>query len=213
MVGANRFQNELFVANLKKIQGCQCTFVLATSLSDVPSVHWKGFEAKSLVYLDCYDKTCNELQAMLRYAGQMIPPDNLLALFNLPVNTGFEQPALSYGIRGVFYPDSTLVDFCRGAQTILKGEVWLPRKVMSEILLRSGPPTVQSQAQPEQNPATLSPREKEVLTVLDTGATNKTIAAELCISVHTVRTHLYHIYKKIKVSNRSQAVLWAEKNL
>jgi DNA-binding CsgD family transcriptional regulator len=45
------------------------------------------------------------------------------------------------------------------------------------------------------------------------GATNEEIGDKLCISPHTVKTHLYNIFKKINVPNRIQATLWAAKNL
>jgi LuxR family transcriptional regulator of csgAB operon len=59
----------------------------------------------------------------------------------------------------------------------------------------------------------LTPREMEILGVLASGAKNEEIADKLFISPHTVKTHLYAIYRKINVSNRLQAVLWASKNL
>ena len=61
--------------------------------------------------------------------------------------------------------------------------------------------------------ATLTSREIEVLSVLVSGAKNEEIAEKLFISPHTVKSHLYAIYKKIDVSNRLQAVLWASENL
>ena len=63
------------------------------------------------------------------------------------------------------------------------------------------------------NEAILTRREMEILDVLASGAKNEEIANKLFISPHTVRTHLYTIYRKIQVSNRLQAVLWASKNL
>jgi DNA-binding NarL/FixJ family response regulator len=55
----------------------------------------------------------------------------------------------------------------------------------------------------------LTSREREILCRLACGAKNKEIAADLCISLHTVKTHIYKIYKKINVSDRLQAALWA----
>ena len=68
---------------------------------------------------------------------------------------------------------------------------------------------------PEQlkNHDILTAREIEILNLIATGAKNTDIASNLCLSVHTIKTHIYHIYKKIDVSNRMQAVNWASNNL
>ncbi|WP_115685641.1 response regulator [Corynebacterium senegalense] len=52
----------------------------------------------------------------------------------------------------------------------------------------------------------LSAREIEILQALQTGASNREIAARLFISEATVKTHLIHIYTKLGVDNRTAAV-------
>ncbi|MCL6638256.1 MAG: response regulator transcription factor [Firmicutes bacterium] len=53
----------------------------------------------------------------------------------------------------------------------------------------------------------LTPRENEVLGHLAQGLTNSEISARTHLSVETVRTHLRHIYRKLGVVNRTQAIL------
>ena len=52
----------------------------------------------------------------------------------------------------------------------------------------------------------LSNREKQILEHLSKGMMYKEIAAELFISPETVRKHVYHIYEKLHVTNRVEAV-------
>lgn len=211
LIGANRFQNDLFVANLQGILGCRSTFVVATSLSDVPAEIWNSPEKPVLVYLDCFGMAGDELEAMLASTCQAAPANSFMALYNLDEQAGFEKTALNYGIRGFFYPNDTPDDFCRGTRGILSGQVWLSREKASALLLASPTPRPRFQALP--NGADLSAREKEVLALLATGASNEAIATALFISKHTVRTHLYNIYRKIKVNNRMQATLWVKIHL
>jgi len=57
----------------------------------------------------------------------------------------------------------------------------------------------------------ISPREREVLALLLDGLPNKLIAQRLGISEKTVKTHLTNVFRQIGVTDRVQAVLWAER--
>ena len=55
----------------------------------------------------------------------------------------------------------------------------------------------------------LTEREVEVLRLIVAGLTNREIAEALVVSVGTVKTHINHIYQKLDVHNRTQAVALA----
>ena len=57
---------------------------------------------------------------------------------------------------------------------------------------------------PEQE--SLTQREKEILSLVAQGLSNREIADELCVSRYTVESHIKHIYRKLSVSKRTKAV-------
>jgi DNA-binding NarL/FixJ family response regulator len=63
----------------------------------------------------------------------------------------------------------------------------------------------------EQPSTPLSEREREVLSLIASGATNREIAERLFLSPHTVKEHTSSLYKKLKVRNRAEAVQRAER--
>lgn len=56
---------------------------------------------------------------------------------------------------------------------------------------------------------TLTAREREVLTLIASGASNRLIAQQLGVSERTARTHMSNILAKLQLSSRTQAALWA----
>jgi DNA-binding NarL/FixJ family response regulator len=70
----------------------------------------------------------------------------------------------------------------------------LPRSAAAGGLLTSG----------IQGAELLTPREAEVLELLQDGATNAAIAHELSVGIETVRTHARHIYRKLGIGSRRE---------
>ena len=97
----------------------------------------------------------------------------------------------------------------KGLRSLIKGEIWVSREILVDVALQSGPKMERA----VHEKADLSHREAEILALLSIGSSNDDIADKLFISPNTVKTHLYRIFRKIKVPNRFQAALWAAKNL
>ncbi|MFZ5723504.1 MAG: LuxR C-terminal-related transcriptional regulator [Pseudomonadota bacterium] len=132
-----------------------------------------------------------------------------IAFFNLDGSEDVEALAAHPAMNGAFPRDCPQDQLMKGVQAILNGEVWLPRKILERYMAKSRIYKRPSSA----SAAALTDREIEVLRVMATGAKNTDIAERLNLSPHTIKTHIYNIFKKINASNRLQAVNWAQENL
>ena len=81
----------------------------------------------------------------------------------------------------------------------------IARKVLNRFVPAAG------DARKKRSSAILSDREMEVLKLSTRGMSNQDIANELCLSLRTVQAHLGHIFNKLQVSSRTEAVVHALK--
>lgn len=86
-------------------------------------------------------------------------------------------------------------------------EVYLGGSPMSREIARKVVQSFQRPAAGDSPENKLTPREEEILSCLVKGLLYKEIAARLEIGVETVRTHLRHIYEKLQVRTRSEAIV------
>jgi len=113
------------------------------------------------------------------------------------------------GLRGVFATRTDVGQVLRGIGAVLDNDYWLPRSYFSALLDRGAPAAEKPQLTPAEDPG-LTQKEGQILRILVTGKTNEEIAEMLSISPHTVKTHVYNLYKKLGVNNRVEASNWAQ---
>jgi DNA-binding NarL/FixJ family response regulator len=111
--------------------------------------------------------------------------------------------ALEAGASGYLLKDSDADEVAAAVRAAHRGELQLDpviaRRLMSSLRDRR-----------DDDPGSeLTSRELDVLRLVATGKPNKQIAAELAISERTARTHVSHILRKLHLSSRTQAALWA----
>ena len=116
--------------------------------------------------------------------------------------------ALRAGAVGFLLKDVTaegLVDAVGRAAT---GEPVLAPAVLTRVMdhFSTRPPTASI---PPPGFADLSEREREILALIGAGRSNAEIADELVISMATVKTHVRHVFAKLDVRDRAQAVVAA----
>ena len=107
--------------------------------------------------------------------------------------------AIEAGATGYLLKDATRDELLGAIRSAAAGRSILASGVASRLLGRMRGPA----------PATLSAREIEVLELVARGRTNKEIARRLHLSEATVKTHLLHVFSKLQVEDRTQAVTTA----
>jgi LuxR family transcriptional regulator of csgAB operon len=207
ILGPIKLQNTLLSSFLNESIGANCVEVEEFNGTSM-SVD-KMSRENTLFLWDCFGKDLQSCLLELDSMNDLGTPALLFGLFNVRPNLGIEEETVARGVRGFFYQDDSLEQFPKGISAMFRGELWISRKIMMECLLNEH----NNHARQRPNHKLLTGREIEILGIIASGETNERIADKLCISPHTVKTHIYNIFKKIDVPNRLQAALWAAKNL
>jgi two-component system nitrate/nitrite response regulator NarL len=106
--------------------------------------------------------------------------------------------------------DSLSADaFVRALRLIVTGERVFPR----DLVLGKKPSVPPPGTKPQSGGVRLSPREREVLSHVVRGHSNKVIARLLGVTEATAKVHLKSVLRKINLNNRTQAAIWALANI
>jgi DNA-binding NarL/FixJ family response regulator len=153
--------------------------------------------APQVVLMDLRMPVMDGVQATARIHARW-PAVKVLVLTTYDTDTDILR-AIEAGATGYILKDAPREELYRAIRATAQGQSYLSPSVVTRLMgqLRA----------PEEG--TLSQREVDVLKRVAQGATNKEIAHTLHISEATVKSHLLHIFSKLGVSDRTQAVTLA----
>lgn len=115
--------------------------------------------------------------------------------------------AVDIGVDGYILKDSESAELKKAIMTVMDGESYIQPKLIPMLNKR-----LITRDSDKEKLESLTGREKEVLIEVANGMFNKEIATSLHISERTVKNHISNIFKKLDVSDRTQAAVFAIKN-
>lgn len=187
-------------------------------LSDFSDVLWRAKTAeKGLILIDL---NADGFTGMLLVSElKRINQQHKVLIIGTELSTEDELSALAAGASGSCKPDLKPEKIRQIFTTVQDGGVWISSTSLPHLLQRLKrlealtKNNVQlPQANPEQEKiALLTPREREIVELVAGGDCNKAIANKLNIADRTVKAHLSVIFQKLKVNDRLQLALLANK--
>ncbi len=112
--------------------------------------------------------------------------------------------ALRAGADGYLLKDMEPEDILDGLRRATGGRMVISQP-LTELLARA----LRDDARPQRpEDAGLTPREDDILRLIAKGYSNKLIARELALSVGTVKVHVKHVLKKLRLKSRVEAAVW-----
>ncbi len=189
-------------------------------LSDFTDLLWRAkTSSKGLALID---KQAEEFSSIQRIADlKRVNPDIKVLLLATDLKTDDELSALAAGASGSCKSDLLPDKIRQILNTVQDGGIWISSSALPHLLQRlkrletlskkNTEPAVKDQ--PEHKMSCLTQREREIVELVANGDSNKVIANKLNIADRTVKVHLSVIFQKLKVSDRLQLALLANKTL
>lgn len=178
--------------------------VVGTASDGLEAVEAVGELRPDVVLMDLSMPNMDGIEATAA-VKQQYPDTHVVVL------TTFQEPrqvsaALGAGASGYLVKDVEPEVLVAGIRAAVQGGAPLSPSVAAGLLRGSSTMSMVS-------PSSLTPRELEILQLIVDGHTNQQIARALGISEKTVKTHCSRLFQRLGVTDRTQAAVWAMRNL
>lgn len=160
-----------------------------------------------VVVMDIRMPVLDGVEATGKLSG-LLPECRVLALSTFDMDE-YVVAALRAGAYGFLPKDVSPEELTAAIRTVHTGEAAVAPRLLTRLISTYVRAPVRPARQPAGVPAGLTPREREIWRLLATGLDNTEIAADLDISVSTVKNHITGIFGKLGVRDRAQAVIAA----
>ncbi len=144
---------------------------------------------------------------------KIVFPNAKTIIINCDYDDDKKRELIRFGAKGFLPVNINKATLKKALDCIRNGEIWISRelshRLLSELLEDTNPEIIYKKPV---NTFNLTNREIEILQALASGLSNFAISEKLFLSEKTVKTHTHHIFGKMGVKTRTQAVMKALEN-
>ena len=176
--------------------------IVAEAVTGEEAVRLTEKHKPDLVLLDIRMSDSDGLNALGRI--KLNRPDMPVMMLSTYDNPTYIARAVALGASGYLMKGIARDDLVAAIRRVAEGGDAWTREELRRVTGALATPRVSADVE-----VPLTQRESEVLRQLAFGLTNKEIAQALGISYETVKEHVQHVLRKIGVSDRTQAAVWA----
>lgn len=200
--------HHLFREGLLNILNIQVDFAVVGEAEDGLEALVKARKLRpDLILMDVAMPGCDGLEATLKIKREM--PDTTIVMLTVRDEDELLFQAVKNGAQGYLLKSirsQEMLALLRGA---VEGNAAITPYLGGRMLEEFRRLSKESPGHREDEPPSLTGREKEVLVLAAQGASNADIAANLCISIHTVKSHMRNIMAKLQAEQRHKAASYA----
>ena len=183
--------------------------VVSEASNGEEAVSYFFIEQPDVVLMDINMPKLNGLQAL--EAIKQKSPDANIIMLTIHQDREYLFKALQLGANGYVLKDADGTVLIEAIRKVNLGDAYIQPTMARELIVEFKRYTSGETGASRKNNL-LSDRELEVLALIAKGLLNKEIAKKLFISEKTVKNHISNIFKKLNVSDRTQAAVYALKN-
>lgn len=158
-----------------------------------------------LLDIGLLDTNCLEAAATVR---REMPSAQVIVMDLLPVHEEISQ-FVNVGVAGFILKDATFDDFVGTIRSVAEGERVLPPTMTGTLFSQIAKIAVQSGRDAALEAVHMTPRERDVISLIADGMSNKEIALNLNIATHTVKSHVRNVMEKLALHTRLQIAAYA----
>ncbi len=203
-------EHELFRQGLRLILKDEINFeILGEATNELQAIEMVGDLKPDVVLFGMSKPDLNDIQ-IIPAIKQKSLGTKILMLYDFKDEKTMVK-ALKAGAKGYLSKNTTISSLIKAIHTVYKDELWVERKFVARYFSGEVSSASDEEGQQLEKKNAFTQREQDVLNLLIKGSTNKEIAQNLFISEKTVKSHLNKIFKKLNVSRRLEAILYAIK--
>lgn len=158
-----------------------------------------------LLDIGLLDTNCLDVAANVR---REMPDAHVIVMDLLPVHEEISQ-FVHVGVAGFILKDATFEDFVATIRSVAHGERVLPPRMTGTLFSQIARVAVQRGREAALEAVQMTPREREVISLIADGMSNKEIAQKLNVATHTVKSHVRNVMEKLALHTRLQIAAYA----